>query len=157
MPATVVNLSTLSVTESTGKANGSTVNAGGQTAILVDPVVGVNTSVTNTAIPATQPTSSQPVGSGSFVSVNAGTAGAPSATGASSDQPAALAEKSKPSAPTINWDKPIDVTAYQTSALSSTPAWVDDFLNHLGQTETQRNPNAAIRVRPTPAGVAGHA
>jgi hypothetical protein len=29
--------------------------------------------------------------------------------------------------------------------------WLDDFLNHLGQNETQRNPNAGIRVRPTMA------
>src|SRR5262249_7295132 len=26
--------------------------------------------------------------------------------------------------------------------------WLDDFLNHLGKNETQRNPNAAIRVQP---------
>jgi hypothetical protein len=30
--------------------------------------------------------------------------------------------------------------------------WVDDFLNHLGQNATQRNPNAGISVRPTVAG-----
>ena len=29
--------------------------------------------------------------------------------------------------------------------------WLDDFLNHLGQNETQWNPNAGIRVRPTAA------
>jgi hypothetical protein len=153
IPTTVVNSSTLDVTGSTGKANVNSGNAGGQTAILVDSVVGVNTSVTNTAIPT---------GGDSFVSVTAGTASAASATAASNDQPAAQAETSKStakgsSAPIIDLNKPIDVMAYQTSALSSTPAWVDDFLNHLGQTETQRNPNAAIRVRPTSAGVAGHA
>jgi len=161
MPTTVVNASTLDLTESAGKANGNSGvkanvnsgNTGGQTAILVDSVVGVNTSVTNTAIPT---------GGDSFVSVTAGTASAASATAASNDQPAAQAETSKSttkgsSAPIIDLNKPIDVMAYQTSALSSTPAWVDDFLNHLGQTETQRNPNAAIRVRPTSAGVAGHA
>jgi uncharacterized repeat protein (TIGR01451 family) len=30
--------------------------------------------------------------------------------------------------------------------------WVEDFLNHLGQNATQRNPNAGISVRPTAAG-----
>ena len=163
IPTTVVNSSTLDVTGSIGKANVNSGNAGGQTAILVDSVVGVNTSVTDTVIPTKTPASDgQPPGGDSFVSATAGTASAAAAAGASSDQPAAQAEKASfstkdSSAPTINWDKPIDVTAYQTSALASTPAWVDDFLNHLGQTETQRNPNAAIRVRPTSAGVTGHA
>jgi Ca2+-binding RTX toxin-like protein len=29
----------------------------------------------------------------------------------------------------------------------SSPLWLDDFLNHLGQTAAERNPNADIRVR----------
>jgi hypothetical protein len=35
-----------------------------------------------------------------------------------------------------------------TVSSKETSDWLDDFLNHLGQTELQRNPNAGIRVRP---------
>ncbi|HEX2136568.1 MAG TPA: hypothetical protein VHG30_11795, partial [Microvirga sp.] len=60
------------------------------------------------------------------------------------------APASKPSAPTINWG------SSQTGALDhldvgsphGTSAWLDDFLNHLGTTQAQRNPNAGLRVRP---------
>jgi hypothetical protein len=32
--------------------------------------------------------------------------------------------------------------------------WLDDFLVHLGQNESLRNPNAGIRVRPNGGGAA---
>jgi len=171
MTAAVVNVSTLNVTESIGTTNGNT-SAGGQSLTSVDS--GVSTPVIGTTTPTvTQPSSDQKqaaptrVGSGApasdpFVSLAAGAPGAGSAAGSSTDQPAAQTQSSKSSgktspAPTINWDTQIDVTGSLASSTVTSPTWVDDFLNHLGQSETQRNPNAAIKVRPTSAGVAGHA
>jgi hypothetical protein len=171
MTAAVVNVSTLNVTESIGTTNGNT-SAGGQSLTGVDS--GVSTPVIGTATqtvtqPSATPKQAAPtlVGSGdpaggSFVSLAAGAPGAGSAAGSSTDQPAAQTQSSKSSgktspAPTINWDTQIDVTGSLASSTVTSPTWVDDFLNHLGQSETQRNPNAAIKVRPTSAGVAGHA
>lgn len=100
---------------------------------------------------------------GSFVSLAAGAAGGrPAAVVASSDEPATQQHTSRSSkeigaAPTINWDNRIDGAGIPApGAAVGSPAWLDDFLNHLGQSEAQRNPNAGIRVRPTPV-TAGHA
>ncbi len=96
---------------------------------------------------------------GSFVSLAAGRR--PAAV-ASSEEPGAQQHTSRPSeedgvAPTINWDNRIDLAAnLAPSPAAGSPAWLDDFLNHLGQTEAQQNPNAGMRVRPAPV-TAGHA
>jgi len=90
---------------------------------------------------------------GSFVSLTAGPGGGRSAA---SDEPATPAHTSRPSeqddaAPTINWDNRIDVAGNLASGpAAGSPAWLDDFLNHLGRSEAQRNPNAGMRVRPAP-------
>jgi hypothetical protein len=45
------------------------------------------------------------------------------------------------------WENPMAATAAVVHAVpSSSPAWMDDFLNHLGKTEEQRNPNASLRI-----------
>jgi hypothetical protein len=100
-----------------------------------------------------------PVGlGGSFVSL---AAGARPAAVASSNEPVAQPQASRPStesgaAPTINWDNRIDVAGnLAPSPAAGSPAWLDDFVNHLGRSEAQRNPNAGIRVRPAPV-AAGH-
>ena len=77
-----------------------------------------------------------------------------------SDEQAPPQHTSRPSkkdsaVPTIKWDNLDDSGAENlgTSLAVGSPAWLDDFLNHLGQTELQRNPNAGIRVRvPVAAG-----
>ena len=51
--------------------------------------------------------------------------------------------------PVINWDsKFFDTTQKDTKPTRSgdTPSWAVDFVNYLGQSETQRNPNAGLRV-----------
>jgi hypothetical protein len=53
----------------------------------------------------------------------------------------------EPSAPVINWDDNLG-DPQVSSGSSNGKDWLDDFLNHLGQDESQRNPNAALRVRP---------
>jgi hypothetical protein len=59
----------------------------------------------------------------------------------------------KPDAPIIDWQSstisPLDQR--NTASPKATSEWLDDFLNHLGKTQVQRNPNAGIRVRPTGA------
>ncbi len=53
--------------------------------------------------------------------------------------------------PTVVWNNDRASGSDSTADSSeSTPGWLDDFLNHLGQTETQRNPNAGIRVHLSP-------
>src|SRR5262249_34671075 len=93
---------------------------------------------------------------GSFVSLAAGTRPA----AAENDEPATPQHTSRPSkedtgVPTIKWDNSDDDAAENLASdpAAGSPAWLDDFLNHLGQTEAQRNPNAGIRVRvPVAAG-----
>jgi hypothetical protein len=57
--------------------------------------------------------------------------------------------------PTINWDNTFEGVANSSSVPAvGSSEWLDDFLNHLGQSEAQRNPNAGIRLRPSPSVVA---
>ena len=57
----------------------------------------------------------------------------------------------KPEVPVIDWQGsslgPLD--QHNVVSPKATSDWLDDFLNHLGKTEAQRNPNAGIRIRPT--------
>jgi len=50
--------------------------------------------------------------------------------------------------PVIDWN---GVPDQVNTATKETSVWLDDFLNHRGQTALQRNPNAAMRVRPASA------
>jgi hypothetical protein len=51
--------------------------------------------------------------------------------------------------PAIDWSNPVIDASGQRKAGRGAPssAWLGDFLNHLGQSETQRNPNLGIRVQ----------
>jgi len=50
-------------------------------------------------------------------------------------------------APTLVWENPVvAVPPVMHSAAEVAPAWVDDFLNHSGKTEQERNPNASLRI-----------
>jgi hypothetical protein len=51
--------------------------------------------------------------------------------------------------PVIDWNGVSDQV--NTVSTKETSVWLDDFLNHRGQTALQRNPNAAMRVRPASA------
>jgi hypothetical protein len=58
----------------------------------------------------------------------------------------------------INWDNGLDAVDHLASGPSNgSQEWLDDFLNHLGQDQSQWNPNAGIRVRPMSVSVAGQA
>ncbi|HLF11268.1 MAG TPA: hypothetical protein VJA26_08635, partial [Gammaproteobacteria bacterium] len=72
---------------------------------------------------------------------------------AESQQRSSSAPASMPNNPIIDWESSRISALDQLNTASSkaTSDWLDDFLNHLGQTELQRNPNAAIRVRPASA------
>jgi hypothetical protein len=49
-------------------------------------------------------------------------------------------------APNIDWSSDrLPSTDPKKNHPASGSAWVDDFVNHLGQTEAQRSPNAALR------------
>jgi hypothetical protein len=51
--------------------------------------------------------------------------------------------------PVINWDNQFfDTTkkGVKSARPADKPLWAEDFVNYLGQTETQRNPNASLRV-----------
>jgi hypothetical protein len=52
----------------------------------------------------------------------------------------------------IDWGSPGLGTLDQLGSSNDSQDWLDDFLNHLGQNQTQRNPNAGISVRPTAVG-----
>jgi hypothetical protein len=52
----------------------------------------------------------------------------------------------------IDWGSAGLGTSNQLGSSDESQDWLDDFLNHLGQNQTQRNPNAGISVRPTAAG-----
>ena len=54
-------------------------------------------------------------------------------------------------APTIDWGSARVGALDRLGSSNASQDWLDDFLNHLGQNETQRNPNAGIRVHPTMA------
>jgi hypothetical protein len=97
---------------------------------------------------------------GSFVSLTGGPPGRHTAAAADVDTPPPERHSSRPSdrgdaAPiAINWDNRIGAVAEVASGPSAgSREWLDDFLNHLGQNETQRNPNAGLRVHPTPPAV----
>jgi hypothetical protein len=53
----------------------------------------------------------------------------------------------------IDWGSEGLGTFNQLGSSDESRDWLDDFLNHVGQNQTQRNPNAGISVRPTAAGV----
>ena len=53
----------------------------------------------------------------------------------------------------IDWGSEGVGTFNQLGSSDESRDWLDDFLNHVGQNPTQRNPNAGISVRPTAAGV----
>jgi hypothetical protein len=94
----------------------------------------------------------------SFVSLDAG--GRRVAEVVSEDPPVVERHSSQPSEqggvkPTINWDNTIEEVANLSSGpTAGSPEWLDDFLNHLGKSEAQRNPNAGIRLRVAPDAVA---
>ena len=49
--------------------------------------------------------------------------------------------------PMLVWENPLFAAAPLVhSAPSAKPQWMDDFLNHLGKTEQERNPNASLRI-----------
>jgi hypothetical protein len=83
-------------------------------------------------------------------------AGLPDAAFATDPSEAGYRERSsrtpvpQPNAPVIDWgSSALDRLSVLSTGTSS--MWLDDFLNHLGQTDRQRNPNAGIRVRPAPS------
>jgi hypothetical protein len=97
---------------------------------------------------------------GSFVSLTGGKATGQQAATADVDTPSPERHSSRPSdrgdaTPiVINWDNRVEAVAQVTSGPSAgSQDWLDDFLNHLGQNGTQRNPNAGLRVHPTPPAV----
>jgi hypothetical protein len=49
-------------------------------------------------------------------------------------------------APTIDWGSERSGALDHLTSSKDSQDWLDDFLNHLGQNEMQRNPNAGIRV-----------
>jgi Ca2+-binding RTX toxin-like protein len=50
-------------------------------------------------------------------------------------------------APTLIWDTPpVAAAALVHAAPAAAPIWIDDFLNHRGRSEQERNPNASLRV-----------
>ncbi len=51
-------------------------------------------------------------------------------------------------APLVVWDTPAATLASvpQGAAAAAAPAWVTDFVSHLGRSEGERNPNAGLRV-----------
>jgi hypothetical protein len=96
---------------------------------------------------------------GSFVSLTGGKASGHPVAAADVDAPPPERHSSRPSdrgdaAPIINWDNRIDAVGEVARGPSAgSQEWLDDFLNHLGQNESQRNPNAGLRVHPTPPAV----
>ena len=59
--------------------------------------------------------------------------------------------------PTVDWSAPVrppadtavsrKATGPGVATPSSAASWQRDFVNHLGRTEGQRNPNAALRLQ----------
>jgi hypothetical protein len=50
-------------------------------------------------------------------------------------------------APTVVWDTPpVAAAALVHAAPAAAPIWIDDFLNHRGKSEQERNPNASLRI-----------
>jgi len=104
------------------------------------------------------PARTDPVGS--FVSL---VPSADPAEGPSSDQ-TPVVERHSPRTPaengvkpTIKWDQHLDEAGPVSTALAGdSPEWLEDFLNHLGQSQAQRNPNAGMRIRPAAASTAPH-
>jgi hypothetical protein len=60
------------------------------------------------------------------------------------DDAGSTSSRTSTEAAAINWDA--DQTGSWGNAVGSTQAWLDDFVNHGGQTQQQRNPNAGLRV-----------
>jgi hypothetical protein len=92
---------------------------------------------------------------GASLSVNLGETNGKSQAAAGVDEASAAEHRSArasdatKAAPAIKWNGDADTSDRLSSGpADSSPAWLDDFLNHLGQNETQRNPNAGLRVRP---------
>jgi hypothetical protein len=119
-----------------------------------------NVAVDGASAPAPQISASVQSSDDSIPSVASLEPGVHEAEVISSDPPVVEAHSSRPSdqasaKPTINWDSAFDVVADSSSVSAvGSPEWLDDFFNHLGQSEAQRNPNAGIRLRPSPAVVA---
>jgi len=61
--------------------------------------------------------------------------------------------------PVIDWTNVLNGPSDRFRGISDgdAPAWFGDFVNHLGQNETQRNPNASIRVRIPAISAGAHA
>jgi hypothetical protein len=98
----------------------------------------------------------------SFVSLSASLSGSTAAGAAATQDEQANAEhhSSRITDGTketkINWDNGIDAVDHLASGPSNgSQEWLDDFLNHLGQDQSQWNPNAGLRVRPMSVSVAG--
>jgi len=99
---------------------------------------------------------------GSFVSLSASlTGGQDENAAAEGDLPgpaphsSRTADKAKETT-SINWGNDLDAVQHLASGPSNgSQEWLDDFLNHLGQDETQWNPNASMRVRPTSLTISG--
>jgi Ca2+-binding RTX toxin-like protein len=88
---------------------------------------------------------------GSFVSLAAGLGGGTSASNAVADDAPAAPHSSHHAsqAPAIKWDNTLDdVANLSAGPATGSQEWLDDFLNHMGQSQTQWNPNAGIRIRP---------
>jgi hypothetical protein len=47
--------------------------------------------------------------------------------------------------PRIEWDKVYGRAPAQSAGPANAP-WLRDFVQHLGQSEAQRNPNASLRI-----------
>jgi len=54
----------------------------------------------------------------------------------------------------INWDRDGLGSSQLSASGEGSKDWLDDFLNHKGQTGQQRNPNTGLRVVPTGTGMA---
>jgi hypothetical protein len=88
---------------------------------------------------------------GSFVSLSGGEASA-SSPAADDDSPASRRSSHIAAAgetPSIKWDNTLnDVASLSSGPAAGSQQWLDDFLNHVGQSQTKWNPNAGIRIRP---------
>jgi hypothetical protein len=96
---------------------------------------------------------------GSFVNIGLSGSGAASVAIPEDASPAGshgrLPNAAAGTAPIIDWGTD-RAGAWKGLASGSDQSqdWLDDFLNHLGRSEVQRNPNAGIRVRPSIANAA---
>ena len=56
-----------------------------------------------------------------------------------------VAQKDPP--PLIDWSGRMAFPANGATGLTAARSWVADFVNHLASTESERNPNAALRLQ----------